>query len=525
METLKKREKVPFHPLLFALYGPLALMASNILQIRPGDALRSLVVFLTLGVIIFGLARLITKSWQRGALTASLFLLLFISYGQVLAPLKSVDLGDEIVGRHRYLIPSFLLIGGLGFWGISRLKRNIRGFNHTVNLVALALIAFPVFQLASIAIMTARNEKLNQTSVNTIAADGTTTVTVKPDVYYIILDMYGRDDVLNERYHYDNSVFLAQLEDLGFTVTRCSVSNYNMTELSLASSFNMNFLDTLGNQYKAGSTDRSGLPSLIHHSAVRSIFQQMGYRFINFESGFTFTEIRDADEFLVPSYVELENKGRNLQLNAFESLLVKTTGFVIVADAQTRWLSPVVDALDMRRIHVVRELYLLDKLPKLAAGDPSPKFVYAHILIPHPPFVFSSQGVDLELPSSYGPDGKGPSEKDYGIGYRNQLDYINARLIPILRQILDDSQTPPIIIIQGDHGVDPKRSFILNAYYLPGQAETPVWQGISPVNTFRMILNTYFQGEYTYLPDTNYASTDKAPFDFAIIPNERVCQP
>jgi hypothetical protein len=298
-----------------------------------------------------------------------------------------------------------------------------------------------------------------------------------------------------------------------------------MTELSLASSFNMNFLDTLGDQYTAGSTDRSGLPSLIHHSAVRSIFQKMGYRFINFESGFTFTEIRDADDFLVPSYVELENKGRNLQLNPFESLLVKTTGFVVIADAQTKWLTPVVDALDVRRIHVVRELYLLDKLPRLAAEEASPKFVYAHILIPHPPFVFSSQGVNLELPSSYGPDGKGPSAKDYGIGYRNQLDYIDARLIPILQQIIADSQTPPIIIIQGDHGVDPKRSFILNAYYLPGQTEPPVWQGISPVNTFRMVLNTYFNGDYPYLPDTNYASTDKTPFDFRVVQNERVCQP
>ncbi len=525
MKTLEQREKVPFHPLLFALYGPLALMASNILQIRPGDALRSLIVFLILGLIVFGLARLMTKSWQRGALAASLFLLLFISYGQVLSPLKSISWGGEIIGRHRYLIPAFLLIGGLGFWGISRLKGNLRGMNGAANLAALALIVFPVFQLASTAVMTARNEKLNKASVDTIAADGTNTVTVKPDVYYIILDMYGRDDVLSERYHYDNSAFLTQLEDMGFIITRCSVTNYNMTELSLASSFNMNYLDTLGDQYTAGSTDRSGLPSLIHRSAVRSIFQQMGYRFINFESGFTFTEIRDADEFLIPSYVELENKGRSLQMNAFESLLVKTTGFVIVEDAQTRWLSPVVDALDMRRIHVVRELYLLDKLPTLAAGEPSPKFVYAHILIPHPPFVFSSQGVNLELPSSYGPDGKGPSEKDYGIGYRNQLDYIDARLIPILQQIIADSETPPIIIVQGDHGVDPKRSFILNAYYLPEQAKSPAWQSISPVNTFRMVLNTYFQGTYPYLPDTNFASTDKAPFDFTIIENERVCQP
>ena len=197
-----------------------------------------------------------------------------------------------------------------------------------------------------------------------------------------------------------------------------------MTELSLASSFNMNYLDTLGSQYTAGNTDRSGLPSLIHHSAVRGIFEKMGYSFINFESGFTFTEIRDADEFLSPRITNSENGKSSIRVNAFESLLLKTTAFVIVSDAQTKWLNPINDALDMRRVHVIRELFLLDKLPKLAT-EKSPKFVYAHILIPHPPFVFTKDGVDLTLPTSYGPDGAGPSEKDYSVGYRHQLDYIN----------------------------------------------------------------------------------------------------
>ena len=155
--------------------------------------------------------------------------------------------------------------------------------------------------------MTLRNEGANAASVAKITLNEQTGTGTKPDVYYIILDMYGRDDVLKDRFSYDNSEFLKELEELGFVVTPCSVSNYNMTELSLASSFNMNYLDTLGSQYTAGNRDRSGLPSLIHHSAVRGIFEKMGYRFINFESGFTFTEIRDADEFLVPSYLQLEN--------------------------------------------------------------------------------------------------------------------------------------------------------------------------------------------------------------------------
>lgn len=524
MQSEKRKEPLPFHPALLALYAPLALMASNILQIRPGDALRSIAVFGLSGLVIFGLLRLLVKNWQRAALYASLFILLFITYGQVLAALKPVTLLGEVIGRHRYLLPLWAILAACGVWGISRRGTKLATVTGAANVLSIALLVFPLYQLGANYLMTARNEKANALSVSSIQAGETSAAAEKPDVYYIILDMYGRDDVLLDRYNYDNSQFLSQLEKMGFAVTRCSVTNYNMTELSIASSFNMNYLDQLGSQYTAGNKDRSGLPSLIHNSAVRRIFEEMGYRFINFESGFTFTEIRDADEFLIPSYVELENQRNQLQVNAFESMLLKTTGFVIISDAQTKWLSPVVDALDTRRIHVVRELFLLDKLPALAEED-GPKFVYAHILIPHPPFVFTKDGVNLELPSSYGPDGKGPSPKDYAVGYRHQLDYINLRLVPILQQIIRDSKIPPVIIVQGDHGVDPKRSYILNAYYLPGIEPSPVWQTISPVNTFRVVLNSYFGANMDLLPDINYASNDKAPFDYRVIENNRVCIP
>jgi hypothetical protein len=518
----KLREMIPLHPLLFALYAPVALLASNILQIRPVDATRSIVVFFVLGGLVYLLFRWILKDWTRAAVFSSILILLFISYGQVYSALNPVSAQGDSVGRHRYLIPIWLAAGALALWGASRLRKNLRIVSNAANIFSFALILFPIYQLTSNYVMTLRNESANAASVSRITQNEQAGVGIKPDVYYIILDMYGRDDVLKSRFHYDNSEFLKELEELGFVVARCSVSNYNMTELSLASSFNMNYLDTLGGQYTAGNTDRTGLVSLIHHSAVRQIFENMGYRFINFETGFTFTEIRDANEFLIPSYHQLENGSNPIRINAFESLLLKTTAFVIISDAQTKWLSPINDALDMRRVHVIRELFLLDKLPKLAV-EKSPKFVYAHILIPHPPFVFTKDGVNLDLPSSYGPDGAGPSAKDFAVGYRHQLDYIDAKLIPILKEIIQNSATPPVIIIQGDHGVDPKRSFNLNAYYLPGQKNSVVWQSISPVNTFRVILNSYFKENLEILPDINYASKDKAPYDYEVVKNTRVC--
>ena len=408
MQEKTHKGMIPFHPLLFALYAPIALLASNILQIRPVDSIRSIVVFFLLGGIRIPVIPHHLKGLDTGCNVQFSPHFTFYQLWTSLYCFKSSGDTGGYLGRHRYLVPAWIVISALAFWGVSRLRRNLVTITNVMNIISIALIILPVYQLISNTIMTLRNEKTNAASVSTITLNGQNTTTEKPDVYYIILDMYGRDDVLQDRFQYDNSEFLKSLEELGFVVARCSVSNYNMTELSLASSFNMNYLDALGSQYTAGNNDRSGLPSLIHHSAVRKIFENMGYRFINFETGFTFTEIRDADEFLVPPDSDPETGETISKLNEFESLLIKTTAFVIVTDAQTKWLHPITDALDMRREHIVREMYLLDKLPKLAT-EKSPKFVYAHILIPHPPFVFTKNGVDLTLPTSYRPDDGGPA--------------------------------------------------------------------------------------------------------------------
>jgi hypothetical protein len=75
------------------------------------------------------------------------------------------------------------------------------------------------------------------------------------------------------------------------------------------------------------------------------------------------------------------------------------------------------------------------------------------------------------------------------------------RMVPILRSLIEESGNPPVIILQGDHGFrGENRVTILNAYYLP-QGAGELYPAISPVNSFRVVLNEYFGGSYEMLPD------------------------
>jgi hypothetical protein len=66
-----------------------------------------------------------------------------------------------------------------------------------------------------------------------------------PDIYYIILDGHARSDILAELYGYDNNWFVDSLRQRGFYVADRSRTNYAQTYLSLASTLNMTYLDSL----------------------------------------------------------------------------------------------------------------------------------------------------------------------------------------------------------------------------------------------------------------------------------------
>jgi hypothetical protein len=100
--------------------------------------------------------------------------------------------------------------------------------------------------------------------------------------------------------------------------------------------------------------------------------------------------------------------------------------------------------------------------------------------------------------------------------------------------ILARSAAPPVIIIQGDHGPgghldweSPDRSCLLErtpillAYYLPDGGDRLVYPGISPVNSFRVVLNAYFGLDMELLPDETYFTNSEAGGPFIDITERR----
>ena len=513
----KRITSFPWQPVLLALYAPLELGAHNIGQIPLNSIYRSVILSGILGGMILLICRAFLRNWQVAGIAATVIIIFILTYGHLYNFLENYELGGFLIGRHRYLVTIWLILASLGIgWAIRKSLKH-PSLTSTLNLVSAFLLIMPIGQLM---LYELRTTKLQAPGAGESQGPGTLYQIQKPnatqmrDVYYIILDAYGRSDLLLNSFGYDNSAFLRKLEDMGFYVAPCAQSNYAKTDLSLSSSLNMDYVTTLDAALTPDNTDRVPLWNLIKDNQVKKMFHEMGYRTIAFETGFDFSHLNELDIFYSP-----QRKG----FNEFEILYVRTTFARLLDDAG--FLARFhYTAEDRKRELILFDLEQLQEIPLISG----PKFVFAHLVIPHQPFVFGTNGEVSVIPERVNKGTTYYTKRDYKLGYVSQAKFISQRISQVVESIIKNSSIPPVIIIQGDHGPshadEATRMGILNAYYFP-DAQPALHPNITPVNSFRVLFNRYFGTEFRLLKDMSYYSEYPYAYQFDTVPNQCQLEP
>jgi len=504
------KKPLVFHPLLMAFFPPLSLMAHGISYMFL--SLRELLVPLALAVglaaLLLALLTLLLKDAPKAGIITSVLLLLFFSYGHLFTQFAAWGLPIP----HGYLLAGMGLVFAALAALLVRTRMPLRTLTILFNIAAAALVVVPVamialYLLSSRAIAVARPEPVARSAP-----------AARPDIYYLIVDGYGRADILAELYAIDNSAFVAGLEERGFYVAAQSRANYTHTHLSLASALNMIYLDEVADQVGRDSTNRMPLRELIADSVVFRFVREQGYQLVAYSSGSAGTSVEKADSYRVPPWAVSE----------YQNVLLTTTPLSIVLDG---W---------QHDRHRARIRYILDDLATIPAIA-EPTFTFAHILCPHPPFVFGANGEPVQPGREYTLfDGQFmviASREEYVAGYARQVAFMNRELLRTIDAILAQSSPPPIIVIQGDHGPAsrfdwesvegtylPERLSVLNAYYLPDGGAEALYAGITPVNTFRLVFNRYLGTDLELLEDRSYYATTSRPFSFVDV-TDKVISP
>jgi hypothetical protein len=498
-----------FYPLCIALFGVLSVYAANTEESSARELLVPIALVLAGTLCVMGLTSLVLRNLDRGALLAAPFVFCFLTYGFWADVLWAVHPDQALrVAYHRtILVVQALVLAAVVYLVVRRVK-DARSLTRKLNRFSLILVACPLVIILSRfvtgavrsapAVASASDNSQLTASLNKSAE--------RPDIYFIVLDAHGRQDVLRDQYHYDDAPFLQHLRDKGFWIADQSTSNYMWTELSVPAALNMRYLNDLpGDNVQA----KVRVAAQLHrNSAFVAELRTLGYRTVAFEASEKWLCLDNADVYYKVS--------TQVGFTPLQQLLLDTSVLSQFGAESIR------SRLILDQFHLKREMMLfkLAKAPQVAAMK-GPKFVFLHLMEPHTPFVFAADGSD-PAKRGYGSMFDGINDditlQQYHDWYREQAIFTDKKVAEMIDQLLARSPKLPVIVMIGDHGprsgmtTEPTAGDLheymgnLTAVLLPGKDHQGLYPQITPVNLFRVVLNDYFGANLPMLPDKSYYS-------------------
>jgi hypothetical protein len=389
----------------------------------------------------------------------------------------------------------------LGFLYCFKTKRKLNNITTILNVVVITLIAVTSTQLIGY--------DFNQSHIFEDDVDISTqfhltdSLSEYPDIYYIILDEYAGSKILNDTFDYDNSEFINFLNTTGFNTPLQTQSNYFVSFLSLSSTLNMQYVNFYTDEVGIDSKDRRLSHNLMHDNRIMQILESNGYSTINFDSNWGPTNaIKIADQNLCEKSPVFNSE---LLITVLSSSMLKPiyTDLFLPADRE-------------------RVLCVFSELPEIQFESEKPIFVFAHIMLPHGPYVWGPNGEHKKIDSLSMLDIE--EEKK---GYLDQLIFTNKMVQEMIEKIIDEKKRPKIIIIQSDHGfafpmdwenptekMKHDRLSNINYILLPDKNKNSLYDTMTPVNTFRVLFNDYFGTNFEILEDRVFFSDYQKPYNF-----------
>lgn len=313
----------------------------------------------------------------------------------------------------------------------------------------------------------------------------------KPEIFFLLFDMYPSDSALKEYLHFDNSALNLFLKSKNFYVTGDAKSLYTETYFSLGST-----LDLLPLEYLKDKSVKSYKKSLlalknVKHSRLIEIFRASGYDLRNY-SVFDLQDQPSPLRFSMKSHLDnilTSSTFLNWMYYSFETDFFKSNSKIDLGFLKTGWSTKVKS--DVR--------FQFDEFNKIVDNfsvNNRPAFNYFHFNMPHPPVLYDSVGNELGIRDMYSFYGYERATKNF----LNYIKYVNTEIKRMVESIMSKVGKNVIIVIQGDHGYrefsdkfsQEMKLSIYNAVYLPDSNYNGFTDTMKPIQTFKKILANQF---------------------------------
>ena len=471
---------------LFSIYPILVIVNANVDEVIFAEIGFPLFLSFFISISSYFILFKITKNQNKSVLFVLLSLFFFYFYGHVFhGYFSGKHLGEITIGRHRFFFPIWSLLYLISCIALIKVRKSLDKFIDFLSILFLILtlsLLIPIL-ISLKPVDKSYFHKSNLGDIENIVIDDTRTIQEdKPDIYYLVLDGYAAFDTLSEIYQFNNSNFYDSLKERGFYIADQSLANHSYTYLSLSSSLNMMYMNWLAKNDSEKQIKVKEIGGSIADNKVAKILKTKGYEYITLDSGYSTSSRNEvADQNISCD-----------QFSEFDRTLIKTT------------------ILDPFFLYGgVREIILCQFESLKGVSSDNNSFVFSHIVAPHPPFVFDKNGNKVGMNSGLNPWAD-------QIAYVEQLQFVNSKVLELVDHLQNKYEKEFIIIIQSDHGpaslgteemLNPsddlirERMRIFNAYYVPDKIKKQLYNNITPVNTFRVILSEIIGLELPLLKD------------------------
>ena len=268
-----RKRPIPFNIVLFAVFPFVYLFSANTGDLAATAILLPSLISILIAITIAGAGYIVLRDLALAACFVALVQLLFFSYGHVYDVIRDIP----TIGRHRYLMACYGLIGAAGIFLLYRFRKDLDEVTKFLNILSMALFIVPVISIAGMflgssvkndAVATGPEDPMQQELIYSGSAP-------MPDVYYIILDGYTSAATLEHFFDFDNKEFVEFLRDRGFTVLDSAQSNFVHTIDSLTSTVNMELAP-----YE-NATERK---IAFFNNQITKNFKALGYEYVHVAS-------------------------------------------------------------------------------------------------------------------------------------------------------------------------------------------------------------------------------------------------
>ena len=474
----------PLFTILLCIFFVLHGFTENYDLVPVKDALVLTGIYILTTLTITGLLWLIFRNLLKASLGAFTLLAFHFFFGAIHDEFKKLFDG-AFVTKYSFILPaSFILIL---FLLILIQKWNKPLLNVTLYLNAL-LILLIIFDSGRFVFKSFNTIKTNESITGFIECRDCK----KPNIYLILSDEYAGSEALKDIFSFDNSAFEEDLRKRNFHVVPSPSSNYNYTPYSIASLFNMNYLNGITDKSNDINNRNISFKNINKNNLTNFLYKS-GYDFVNL-SLFDF-----ADK---PTNINnnkfYSTRGALISSQTLTGRIKKDLWYHLITTFDFKWAQK---RMLNQSINTIQQQFE-NTISAAENKSKTPLFIYTHFMMPHYPYLFDKTGNQLSFEESM----QG-SRKDLYLQY---LQYSNNQFLSLIDSIQEKDKTNPVIILMSDHGFNKYESSFGSSYnfkniiniYLPDKHYSNIPDSLSNVNLFRLVFNHQFRLQLPLLKDS-----------------------